>query len=229
MPATLRRHPIASTLLVAVALLCAPTAAFAANPLAGARLESAVGTLETHIARCPGPTDPTDTTDKTCGKLDVRTGFASARKPAATTIAGLPKFPTGLRIAGTGQSRCTSESPSSGLVQGVTGAIDLESALHVANSGVAATDLFVATGRRGARWAWAEPFSPTAPCNYFFGSGSAANPQPATSSWVGASTLRKKRFGVTLEQSAGKFESVDPDGTYVYGESTWKLVLRYTR
>ncbi|MEA2423626.1 MAG: hypothetical protein QOH13_36 [Thermoleophilaceae bacterium] len=226
MPATLRRHPIISTLLAAVALLCAPTAASAASPLAGATLTSVVGTLDIHTARCPGPSDPAA---KTCGKLDTQTTFTSATKAPSKTIAGVPKFATGLRIAGSGQSRCTSESPSAGLVQGDTGAIDLESALHVVNAGIASTDLFVATSRRGVRWAWGEPLTPTAPCNYFFGSGTGANPALATSPWIGASLLRHKRFNVTLEGTDNPFEKVDPDGTYVYGQSTWKLVLQYRR
>jgi hypothetical protein len=223
-------------LAIAAALVVVPTAAAkTADPLAGATLDSITSTLTIKTSRCPSGVDQAD---KSCGHADLASTYTSARKPATRSIPGAGKFPAGIRAAGTGQSRCTSESPSAGPVTAADGSssMDLGSAVHVSNASVNSIDLLVATGKRGARWAWTEPLAPSAPCTYFYGTGTGAVAVPADvalpsfviSDWLPASTLRRRSFGLTFGASR-QFQTTESDGTVVYGDASWRLTLRYRR
>jgi hypothetical protein len=220
-------------LAIAAALVVVPAAAAkATDPLAGATLDSVTSTLTVKTSRCPAGVDPSD---RSCGHAELASKFTSAPQPATRSIAGAGKFPAGIRATGTGQSRCTSESPSSDPVASPDGAsYDLGSAVHVRGSSFDSTDLLVATGRRGARWAWTEPLGPSPKCDYFYGSGTVAVPADGavpsfvTSEWLPGSTLRRRSFGMTFGGSR-QFQTAESDGTVVYGDATWKLILRYKR
>ena len=220
-------------LAIAAALVVVPAAAAkATDPLAGATLDSVTSTLTVKTSRCPAGVDPSD---RSCGHAELASKFTSAPQPATRSIAGAGKFPAGIRATGTGQSRCTSESPSSDPVASPDGAsYDLGSAVHVRGSSFDSTDLLVATGRRGARWAWTQPLGPSPKCDYFYGSGTVAVPADGavpsfvTSEWLPGSTLRRRSFGMTFGGSR-QFQTAESDGTVVYGDATWKLILRYKR
>lgn len=220
-------------LAIAAALVVVPAAAAkTADPLAGATLDSITSTLTIKTSRCPAGVDQSD---KSCGHADLASKVTSARKPATQAIAGAGKFPAGISAAGTGLSRCTSESPSPGPATAADGSsMDLGSAIHVTSADLDSIDLLIATGKRGARWAWTEPLAPSAPCTYFYGSGTVAVPADVAlpsfviSSWLPGSTLRRRSFGLTFGASR-QFQTTEPDGTVVYGDANWKLTLRYKR
>jgi hypothetical protein len=232
--AALRRHPASLTMLaIAAALAVVPAAtAKGTDPLAGATLDSITSTLTIKTARCPAGVDQSD---RSCGHAELSSKFVSGPKLARRSITGAGKFPAGIRSAGTGQSRCTSESPSSDPVTSPDGAsYDLGSAVHVRGSSFTSTDLLVATGKRGARWAWTQPLSPSPTCDYFYGRGTVAVPADVavpsfvTSEWLPTSTLRRRSFGLTFGGSR-QFQTAESDGTVVFGDATWKLILRYKR
>jgi hypothetical protein len=199
------------------------------SPLAGATLSSISYSLQIKANHCPagvtGPADPA------CDHTTLESEFESLKNPAIRRIAGHGKFPSGLRITGKGATDCTYESasqpfdPSSGLLLG--------SALRIARTQLARTDVFVATNRRGARWAWPEPLDPAKPCE----NGDAVLPQPngaalpklVISPRVSPSTLKQRRFGTTIEASGVRFDVTKPDGSHVLGEAKWKLELTYRR
>jgi hypothetical protein len=220
-------------LAIAAALAVVPAAtAKGTDPLAGATLASLTSTLTIKTSRCPAGVEESD---RSCGHAELVSKFTSAPKPAKRSIAGTGKFVAGIRAAGTGQSRCTSESPSSDPVTSPDGAsYDLGSAVHVRGSSFSSTDLLVATGKRGARWAWTAPLAPSPACDYFYGGGAVsvpadiAVPSFVTSEWLPASTLRRRSFGMTFGGSR-QFQTAESDGTVVYGDATWKLILRYKR
>ncbi|MFL5895417.1 MAG: hypothetical protein ACJ76Z_09910 [Thermoleophilaceae bacterium] len=215
---------------LAAALLAMPASAAAkhAAPLAGAKLDSVSYTLAINTSRCPGPSDPAA---RTCGHLNLKSAFQSSPAPAVRRIGGQGKFRSGLRISGTGQSQCSSESPWNDPITLPDGGVEyIGSAIRVASSSLQSTDLLVATGRRGVRFAWPEPLAPSAPCKYFGGMPTAAFPGALPRSpLLRRETFEKRRFAATIEAAGVKFQSVEPDGTYVYGEASWKLVLRYKR
>jgi hypothetical protein len=238
MSAALRRYPARWTVLaLAAALLCLPASAAARrpDPLAGAKLESVAYTLAINTSRCPGPSDPTATT---CGHLNLKSTFESGPSPAVRRIIGRGKFPAGLRVSGTGQSQCTSESPSNDPAQLADSGVDyVGPAVRIANSSLQSTDLLLGTGRRRARFAWPEPVTAASPCKYFGGTPTAAIPhrkagalpRSVVSPWLAQATLTKRRFSTTIEVADLKFQHIEPDGTHVYGDASWKLVLRYNR
>jgi hypothetical protein len=231
--AALHRHPASLTMLaIAAALAVVPAAsAKGTDPLAGATLDSITSTLTIKTSRCPAGIDQSD---PRCGHVELASRFTSAPKPVKRSILGVGKFSAGVRATGTGQSRCTSESPSSDLVTNPDGSYDLGSAIHVRGSSFDSTDLLVATGKRGARWAWTEPLAPSPACEYFYGGGTVsvpagvAVPSFVTSEWLPPATLRRRRFGLTFGDSR-QFQTTESDGTVVFGDATWKLILRYKR
>jgi hypothetical protein len=238
MSAALRRYPARRTVVaLAAALLCVPAAAAARrpDPLAGARLESLSYTLAIDTSRCPGPSNATATT---CGHLNVKSTFESGPSPAVKRIIGHGKFPAGVRVSGTGQSQCTSESPLNDPAQQSDGSVEnVGPAVRIANSSLRSTDLLFGIGRRGARFGWPEAVTAAAPCRYFGGTPTVAVPhrkpgalpRAAVSPWLAATTVTKRRFSATVEVTELKFQHIEPDGTHVYGTASWKLVLRYTR
>jgi hypothetical protein len=232
MSAALRRNPARRTVVctLATVLLAMPASAAAkhAAPLSGAKLDSVAYTLAINTSRCPGPSDPTA---RTCGHLNLSSTFQSGPAPAARRIGGQGKFPRGLRISGSGRSQCSSESPWNDPIELPDGGIEyLGSAVRVASSSLQSTDLLVSSRRRGARFAWPEPVAPTAPCRYFGGMPTAAFPGALPRSpLLRRGTLQKRRFTTTIEAAGIKFQNVEPDGTYVYGDASWRLVLRYRR
>jgi hypothetical protein len=215
-------------LALAAALAVVPAAAGAktADPLAGARLDSATYTLAIKTSRCPGPSDPAA---KTCAHLNVKNTFDAGPKAKLTRTEGQPKFPAGLRVAGAGRSTCTSESPLQGPVQGPDGTYDVGSAIRTTSKPVNYTEIAISSDRRGTRWAWLEPSSPAVPCHYFQEDATVSFPELVTTDRFPATTLKKRRFDVTLEMTPSKFVRTEPDGTVVYGEASWKLVLGYKR
>jgi hypothetical protein len=218
-------------LALAAALALAPAATAKANALAGATLDSITSSLTIKTSRCPSGVDQSD---PSCGHADLTSKFVSGTKPVKRSTAGVGKFAAGVRAVGTGQSRCTSESPSSPPVTGPDGTYDLASAVHVRGSSFDSTDLLVASGKRGARWAWTAPLNPSPSCEYFYGGGTVAVPTDVavpsfvTSEWLPPSTLRRRSFGMTFGGSR-QFQTSESDGTVVYGDATWQLILRYKR
>src|SRR5258705_8826886 len=156
MSAALRRYPARRTVVaLAAALLAMPAAAAAkhAVPLAGAKLQSVSYRPAINTSRCPGPSDPAA---RTCGHLNLKSTFQSGAAPDARRIAGKGRFPAGLRISGTGQSQCSSESPWNDPIALPDGQVEyLGSAVRGANSTLQSTDLLVSSGRAGARLALA--------------------------------------------------------------------------
>jgi hypothetical protein len=237
MSAALRRYPARRIVLALVAaLFCVPASAAArrADPLAGARLESIAYTLTIDTSRCPGPSNPTA---PTCGHLNLKSTFQSGPSPAVRRIAGHGKFPAGLRVSGSGQSECSSESPVSDPTQSADGNVAyVGSAVRIAKSSLQSTDLLLGSGRRGARFAWPEPVTAAAPCKYFGGTATAAVPhrpgalpRSVVSPWLAPATLTTRRFSTTIDVADLKFQHIEADGTHVYGDASWKLVLRYKR
>ena len=221
-------------LAICAALAAMPAAASAksTNPLAGAKLQSVTAKLTIKTSRCPTGVDQAA---NACGHADLASSFTSGPAPSTSAIASKgKKFPSGIRLTGAGQSRCTSQSATAEPVTEPGGMYDVGSAIHVANSSLDSTNLLVATGKRGARWAWTEPIAPSAPCNYFYGAGAvavpSAVPEPSfvVSEWLPVSTLRRKTFGMTFGASR-QFQTSASDGTVVYGDADWTLTLRYKR
>src|SRR3954464_13139887 len=139
--APLRRHPAGRCMLAALmATLVLPAsgaAAKPADPLAGMRLDQVASTLTIKTPRPPSAGDPAA---PACGHLKLESTFKAGPKPKLTRFAGQQQnFPTGLQVAGTGNSTCTSESPSSGQQQEPGGLFDVGTALHVVNKSVPST------------------------------------------------------------------------------------------
>ena len=225
MPATLRRHPTRFTLLAVTAALLAmpaPSLAKTKNPLAGARLTSAVGSVTIKTIRCPAGLDRTS---PKCGRSELEIGFTSSSKPTLRRLSG-----NTLRIGGKGRSQCGSASPAPDPVSLPDGSMQLQGpATHYTQRSFATTDIQVATTAKTARWTWLEPTMPTVPCDYFFGDGATSYPETATSPRFGASILRKRRFNVTLEADLEEFERSAPDGGKIFGDASWTLKLAYRR
>ena len=216
-------------MLAAVAAILALPAspAAAANPLAGATLSTVDYTLTIKTSRCPaGATDPTS---PACGHLNLESTFKAGPRATVTRVVGQSRFKSGLKVTGSGRSTCSSESPSSDPQPPPEGSLILGTALHITNKQVPSTRILVSTSRRGARWAWPEPEKPAPPCDYFFGNGTVSYPQLPVTPYFPPSTLRKRRFDVTLESPGSDFKTTEPDGTVVYGKASWKLVLGYRR
>ncbi len=216
-------------LATVAALLALPAsgAAAAANPLAGATLQSVNYTLTIKTSRCPATA--TNPAAPECARLNLESSFKAGPRPQTTRAAGTKKFPSALRAKGTGRSQCTSESPSSGPQPGDGGIFLGGSALQVSNKQIPSTKILFVANRRGARWAWPQPTDPEPACKYFFGRGSISYPELPTTQYFPPSELRKKSFEVTLETTGNDFKTIEPDGTVVFGKATWKLVLGYRR
>src|SRR4051812_46972979 len=107
---TLRRHPVltwTAATAAAFAMLAPGANAASSDPLANLKLDSATYELTIKTSRCPAPGDPNA---PTCGKLKLESTFKSAAKPKMAKVDGAPGFLEGIRISGSGNSRCTSES-----------------------------------------------------------------------------------------------------------------------
>jgi hypothetical protein len=213
--------------LALLALLAMPSAASARarDPLHGARLQSATGTLSISETRCPqGSTD-------NCGKVKLEERFKNGSKPRTHRVAGRQGLAAGLRISGSGTGQCSAESPTS-LVTGADGSQQfLGAASSVEPGKFAATRVAMAGGRRGVRIAWVEPFVPGVDCKYFNQSGTTLRvPLVAQlqSSLLGVRKLERSRFSVTIAGSK-KWTEQASDGTQVSGTASWRLRLVYKR
>jgi hypothetical protein len=216
---------VLSGALVALALP-APAGAAGRDPLKGAKLRSAAGTLTMLETRCP-PDTPMN-----CGKVQIDEKFATAPKPKIRSVPGRPGFPTGIRIAGRGSGQCSIEStvPTAQEPGQLIG-----SALRVSLAKFTDTPVAVARSRRGVRFAWLEPLAPGVPCDYFGqAETNAALPPAATlpkaliSPTIGRHFLQRKRFSVTIAGSQQWTETA-ADGTIVNGTASWRLRLDYAR
>jgi hypothetical protein len=215
-----------------MALVAVPGNAAAANPLAGATLDSVSSSMTIKTDRCP---NGAERTAKTCGHASLKSSFTSAKRPAIKPTRGAKaaKF-SGIRVAGVGESRCTSESPSEGPVTGLTGSYDVGSAVHISSAGLESLDLLVATSKNRARWAWTDPINPSEPCKYFYGEGNVevfsplALPEFVVTPFLSAATLAKRTFGLTFSANR-QFQTSASDGTIVFGDATWTLKLGYKR
>ena len=208
--------------------LLAPAVAHA-RPLddfRAAKLQAAAGTLTITETRCPpGSTE--------CARTRVDETFGSGAKPRTRAEEGLPGFPTGIRLLGTGSSKCEMESPTT-IVTAPDGSVQfLGSAARLVPGSFEATRIVVAGTRRGVRVAWLEPLAPSVACNYFGQDGTElALPQSPTlpselvAPAIGARVLKRARFSVTVEGSKDWAETA-ADGMQVTGRASWKLRLDY--
>jgi hypothetical protein len=223
----MRRSPSISLLTALVALLLAGAAQ--ARPLDDfrkARLQRATATLRLSETRCaPGTTT-------NCGKTQLDESFTSTA-PRTGSAPGQPGFPAGVRIPGKGTGQCYTESPTTiqtapdGSVQVLGGAAQL------LPGEFAATRLAVAGTRRGVRVAWLEPVAPSIDCDYFQEPDTllalpATRPVPSAlvSKTIGARTLERGRFTITIARSQG-WNDTAADGSQITGTATWKLKLDY--
>ena len=221
MPVPLRRHTSLTSIVAAAAafVLLAPAAnAATSDPLANLKLDSATYTLTIKTSRCPTAGDPNAST---CGHLDVDSAFTTQHSPKVSKTKGTSGFADGIRIFGSGNSLCSSESPSTDPMLG--------SAVAADNTQIRSTRVFVSSDRRGARWAWPGPSTLSPPCTYAYGDGTLKYPEMATTQFFPASALKKRRVDVIIEATGNKFTANEPDGTVVYGEASWKLTLSYKR
>jgi hypothetical protein len=219
------RRLTSTLVLIALAL----PAAAAARPVAGlngARLQAATATVKLSESRCA----PDTTTN--CGKSELTETFKGA-KPRTTSARGQAGFPAGLKIAGKGSGSCYTESPTE-TVTGPDGSIQIiTGAAQLLPGEFDATRVAIASGRRGVRVAWLEPLAPSIECDYFQEPdtllalpSTQAVPPALVSPAIGARTLRRSRFSITIAGSKDWSETA-ADGTIVNGQATWKLRLDY--
>jgi hypothetical protein len=191
---------VLSGALVALAL---PASAGAAgrDPLKGAKLRSAAGTLTMLETRCP-PDTPMN-----CGKVQIDEKFATAPKPKIRSVPGRPGFPTGIRIAGRGSGQCSIEStvPTAQEPGQLIG-----SALRVSLAPGVPCDYFGQADTNAAL--------PPA----------ATLPKALISPTIGRHFLQRKRFSVTIAGSQQWTETA-ADSTVVNGTASWRLRLDYAR
>ena len=209
-------------LLAFLLALALPGAAQAGSldAVRAATLQSAVGRMSIEQSRCPPGSE-------NCGSVNLSVRFEAGPRPRTRSARGVADFPVGVRIRGLGSGTCSAESPSS-IITAPDGSMQLlAGAQRVDPASFSTTRLGIGSGRRGARWLWLEPLSPSAACTYFDAPGNLALPQAvAVSSWVSPRLLRRARFGVTI---AGSYAWQEPgaDGGVVSNRATWSLRLAY--
>jgi hypothetical protein len=219
----------ASILVPVLVLLTLPAAATARDPLRGAKLQSATGTLTITETRCP----PGSTTN--CGRARLDEKFRAAPEPTTRSVPGRPGFPLGRRIAGKGGGQCSAESPTT-VVTGPDGSAQfLGSASRVTPGKFAGTRIAVATSRPGIRIAWLEPLAPGIRCDYFGEAGTGLAlatgnelPTALVSPMIAPRVLKRSRFSVTIAGSQ-QWNEQTADGTAVAGLASWRLRLDYRR
>jgi hypothetical protein len=226
------RLPISILGVAVVAATASPCAAGAGtlDAVRAAKLQGAVGELKISESRCPAGVQPGSSD---CGKLALTSSFESAAKPRTRATAGRAGLPLGRRIPGRGRAECSAESPTA-VVTGPDGSTQiLSGASRLEPRRFAATQIAVGSGRRGVRFAWLEPLTPSVACTYFDDPATklALRPSAETADSVVAVTIRRRvvrraRFSVVISGSR-EWSEQEPDGTQVIGRASWRLRLDY--
>jgi hypothetical protein len=221
----MRRLPL--LLLLPALLVPAVAQARPLDALRKAQLKAVTATVSLTERRCPPGS-------ANCGTTKLVETFLSGPKVKTRAAEGRPGFPAGVRIAGKGSGECDEESPSV-TITGPDGSVQqfLDGAVRVTPGRFGATQIAVASSKRGVRVAWLEPLAPSVGCDFFSQPdtvlslpSTTAVPDALVSPAIGSRVLRRARFSIRIAGSK-EWNETAADGQLVTGHASWKLRLDY--
>jgi hypothetical protein len=220
----MRRLPL--LLLLPALFVPAVAQARPLDDLRRAQLNAVTATVTLTERRCPPGS-------ANCGTTKLVETFRSGVKVKTRATEGRPGFPAGVRIAGKGSGMCDEESPSV-TITGPDGSVQfLDGALRVTPGKFGATQIAVASSKRGVRVAWLEPLAPSVSCDFFSEPdtvlslpSTAEVPDALVSREIGSRVLRRAHFSIRIAGSQ-QWNETAADGQLVTGHASWKLRLDY--